>query len=327
MLPSLDPTTIPNSTVRFSLSPPVLPLFLSPPSLCSSPLPSPPGAAPPAPSALRRAPLQVVDEADMLLSGGYARALARLLSLMRLEERRVAREREGEKERGRNGRQNVEVGVSGMGDFRTSRLGGPGEVEVEGEGEGEGDELPWTEFPREVDEEGRAVKGSEEEGDDYAAADEEWEERERETSGRQVPRGAADRLGFTANWTAVLRGTAERGREGAEREAAAGEGEVDGGATAGGAGGPAPGERTGGGRQPRSGWRRAQRSFGRSKQYVFVAATLPAGSRKSVAEVLARQFPDAAAVSGRMLHRSNPRWDREGGREEGEGWGGEGREG
>ncbi|CAI5501322.1 unnamed protein product [Closterium sp. Naga37s-1] len=49
-----------------------------------------------------------------------------------------------------------------------------------------------------------------------------------------------------------------------------------------------------------------RREYERSKQYVFVAATMPTGTKKSVGEVLAKQFPAAVWVSGVLLHRHNP---------------------
>lgn len=54
-------------------------------------------------------------------------------------------------------------------------------------------------------------------------------------------------------------------------------------------------------------WRRVRKSYERSKQYVFVAATLPVNGKKTVGAVLKKMFPDADWVSGNYLHRHNPR--------------------
>ncbi|XP_062194765.1 DEAD-box ATP-dependent RNA helicase 22-like [Phragmites australis] len=57
-------------------------------------------------------------------------------------------------------------------------------------------------------------------------------------------------------------------------------------------------------------WRRVRRVYSRSKQYVFVAATLPQSGKKTAGGVLKRMFPDAVWVSGTYLHRHNPRLER-----------------
>ncbi|KAL6655942.1 hypothetical protein ACP70R_006768 [Stipagrostis hirtigluma subsp. patula] len=57
-------------------------------------------------------------------------------------------------------------------------------------------------------------------------------------------------------------------------------------------------------------WRRVRKIYRRSKQYVFVAATLPQSGKKTAGGVLKRMFPDAAWVSGTYLHRHNPRLER-----------------
>ncbi|KAL6846094.1 hypothetical protein ACP4OV_023542 [Aristida adscensionis] len=57
-------------------------------------------------------------------------------------------------------------------------------------------------------------------------------------------------------------------------------------------------------------WRRVRKIYTRSKQYVFVAATLPQSGKKTAGGVLKRMFPDAVWVSGTYLHRHNPRLER-----------------
>ncbi|CAN6204367.1 unnamed protein product [Urochloa humidicola] len=57
-------------------------------------------------------------------------------------------------------------------------------------------------------------------------------------------------------------------------------------------------------------WRRVRKIYKRSKQYVFVAATLPQSGKKTAGGVLKRMFPDAVWVSGTYLHRHNPRLER-----------------
>jgi hypothetical protein len=58
----------------------------------------------------------------------------------------------------------------------------------------------------------------------------------------------------------------------------------------------------------RKDWRRVRKIYSRSKQYVFVAATLPQSGKKTAGGVLKRMFPDAVWVSGNYLHRHNPRY-------------------
>lgn len=58
----------------------------------------------------------------------------------------------------------------------------------------------------------------------------------------------------------------------------------------------------------RKDWRRVRKIYTRSKQYVFVAATLPQSGKKTAGGVLKRMFPDAVWVSGTYLHRHNPRY-------------------
>lgn len=54
-------------------------------------------------------------------------------------------------------------------------------------------------------------------------------------------------------------------------------------------------------------WRRVRKNYERSKQYIFVAATLPVNGKKTAGGVLKRMFPDAHWVSGGYLHCHNPR--------------------
>ncbi|KAK1310682.1 DEAD-box ATP-dependent RNA helicase 22 [Acorus calamus] len=54
-------------------------------------------------------------------------------------------------------------------------------------------------------------------------------------------------------------------------------------------------------------WRRVREVYTRSKQYIFVAATLPGNGKKTAGGVLRRMFPDASWVSGNFLHCHNPR--------------------
>lgn len=60
----------------------------------------------------------------------------------------------------------------------------------------------------------------------------------------------------------------------------------------------------------RKDWRRVRKIYRRSKQYVFVAATLPQSGKKTAGGVLKRMFPSAVWVSGSYLHRHNPRLER-----------------
>lgn len=54
-------------------------------------------------------------------------------------------------------------------------------------------------------------------------------------------------------------------------------------------------------------WRRVRKNYERSKQYIFVAATLPVNGKKTAGAVLKHMFPDANWVSGNYLHCHNPR--------------------
>ncbi|GAB2248300.1 hypothetical protein Droror1_Dr00008182 [Drosera rotundifolia] len=61
------------------------------------------------------------------------------------------------------------------------------------------------------------------------------------------------------------------------------------------------------GSEKKKDWRRVRNAYRRSKQYIFVAATLPENGKKTAGGVLKRMFPDASWVSGNYLHRHNPR--------------------
>ncbi|KAL6567775.1 hypothetical protein OROGR_001443 [Orobanche gracilis] len=54
-------------------------------------------------------------------------------------------------------------------------------------------------------------------------------------------------------------------------------------------------------------WRRVRKIYNRSKQYIFVAATLPVNGKRTAGGTLKRMFPEANWVSGKYLHRQNPR--------------------
>lgn len=58
----------------------------------------------------------------------------------------------------------------------------------------------------------------------------------------------------------------------------------------------------------RKDWRRVRKEYERSKQYIFVAATLPTNGKKTAGAVLKKMFPDAKWVSGNYLHCHNPRY-------------------
>lgn len=59
----------------------------------------------------------------------------------------------------------------------------------------------------------------------------------------------------------------------------------------------------------RKDWRRVRKSYERSKQYIFVAATLPVNGKQTAGGVLKRLFPDASWVSGNYVHCHSPRLD------------------
>nr|AKF43372.1 DEA(D/H)-box RNA helicase family protein [Pelargonium myrrhifolium] len=54
---------------------------------------------------------------------------------------------------------------------------------------------------------------------------------------------------------------------------------------------------------------RARKIYERSKQYVFVAATLPVNGKKTAGSVLKLKFPEANWVTGNYLHYHNPRME------------------
>nr|AKF43354.1 DEA(D/H)-box RNA helicase family protein [Erodium texanum] len=58
-------------------------------------------------------------------------------------------------------------------------------------------------------------------------------------------------------------------------------------------------------------WWKARKIYDRSKQYVFVAATLPVNGKKTAGAMLKRMFPDANWVTGNYLHYHNPRMEQE----------------
>lgn len=57
----------------------------------------------------------------------------------------------------------------------------------------------------------------------------------------------------------------------------------------------------------RKDWRRVRQIYERSKQYVFVAATLPLNGKATAGGILWRMFPDANWVRGNYLHFQSPR--------------------
>lgn len=56
----------------------------------------------------------------------------------------------------------------------------------------------------------------------------------------------------------------------------------------------------------RSDWLRSRKQYKRSKQYIFVAATLPQAGKSSPGAVLKLKFPAMTWVHGNLLHRHNP---------------------
>ncbi|XP_006836739.2 DEAD-box ATP-dependent RNA helicase 22 isoform X1 [Amborella trichopoda] len=54
-------------------------------------------------------------------------------------------------------------------------------------------------------------------------------------------------------------------------------------------------------------WKRVRKTYMRSKQYIFVAATLPESGKRTAGGILKRMFPGATWCSGNFLHRHNPR--------------------
>lgn len=58
--------------------------------------------------------------------------------------------------------------------------------------------------------------------------------------------------------------------------------------------------------QRRTDWLQSQKQYKRSKQYVFVAATLPQSGKSSPGAVLKQKFPAMTWIHGNLLHRHNP---------------------
>ncbi|TKY58588.1 DEAD-box ATP-dependent RNA helicase 22 [Spatholobus suberectus] len=58
-------------------------------------------------------------------------------------------------------------------------------------------------------------------------------------------------------------------------------------------------------------WRRVRKNYERSKQYIFVAATLPVNGKKTAGGILKYMFPDAEWVCGNYLHCHNPRLEQQ----------------
>ena len=58
--------------------------------------------------------------------------------------------------------------------------------------------------------------------------------------------------------------------------------------------------------QRRSDWLRSRKQYKRSKQYIFVAATLPQAGKSSPGAVLKQKFPAMTWVNGNLLHCHNP---------------------
>ncbi|CAL9238117.1 unnamed protein product [Arabidopsis halleri] len=61
------------------------------------------------------------------------------------------------------------------------------------------------------------------------------------------------------------------------------------------------------GSDTKKGWRRVRKIYSRSKQYIFIAATLPVNGKKTAGGILKHMFQDAIWVSGNFLHRNSPR--------------------
>lgn len=68
-----------------------------------------------------------------------------------------------------------------------------------------------------------------------------------------------------------------------------------------------PTDETETGSDTKKGWRRVRKIYSRSKQYIFIAATLPVNGKKTAGGILKHMFPDAIWVSGNFLHRNSPR--------------------
>lgn len=57
----------------------------------------------------------------------------------------------------------------------------------------------------------------------------------------------------------------------------------------------------------RKSWWMIDKYCERSKQYIFIAATLPENGRKTAGGILKQMFPNANWISGNFLHRHSPR--------------------
>ncbi|KAL3511243.1 hypothetical protein ACH5RR_030644 [Cinchona calisaya] len=57
----------------------------------------------------------------------------------------------------------------------------------------------------------------------------------------------------------------------------------------------------------RKDWKRVRKIYERSKQYIFVAATLPVNGKKTAGGILKRMYPEVTWVTGNYIHRHNPR--------------------
>ncbi|BBN15746.1 hypothetical protein MPTK1_7g00430 [Marchantia polymorpha subsp. ruderalis] len=155
----------------------------------------------------------VFDEADMLLSGGFARDLDHLLSLFRLEERQLAK-------------------IYQFGPVISQQ-------KLE----------PWTEFR------GQEVDAS----DGDSSEDEEEDIRAIDEDSVLTPEHSESRI-----------------------------------------------DQSSVNEDSRSYWQ-SKRTFKRSKQYIFVAATLPDNGKKTPGALLKRIFPEAQWVNGSLLHCHSPR--------------------
>ncbi|KAJ7286709.1 hypothetical protein O6H91_Y320200 [Diphasiastrum complanatum] len=164
---------------------------------------------------IRDAHYVVFDEADMLLSGGFANQVGRLIDMLRLEEKNVSRAAD-----------------------QTSA---------------EQPALPWTHYePEEVD--SSELSQSEEDEVDTVELDDEIN-------------GTIDAENMTRESTDDYEKPAPKQRE----------------------------------------WTHRRKVYKRSKQYIFVAATLPEAGKKTPGAILKHKFPDAHWINGNFLHRHNPR--------------------
>eukprot|EP00271_Cylindrocystis_brebissonii_P018838 TRINITY_DN547_c1_g1_i1.p1 TRINITY_DN547_c1_g1~~TRINITY_DN547_c1_g1_i1.p1 ORF type:complete len:858 (-),score=105.22 TRINITY_DN547_c1_g1_i1:196-2769(-) len=260
----------------------------------------------------------IVDEADMLLSGGYARDVGRLLAMFRLEEKQLS----------------LSIDTSSSALDRRGSLSFTSTPASETQ-----NDLPWTDFSPPADTDKRRpnqTTGSESASSEDANpsgtgaesfAGRDTEDRKEEgrvedergagglQTGRQVASGILeeeedeeveekeDYSWADAEW--------EEGMTGVDPGVAYGQSLLPTSSNSGrensgqGFGGASAGE--GGGKKAYAGgWRRMKREYTRSKQYVFVAATVPASGKRTVGETLRRQFPEAVWINGNLLHRNSP---------------------